>query len=166
MSTWPQCFDDSDGLIQHPQAIMSSNTSGLQAASFHQHIATPSHFDYDYDPDLNVTLIEEEQGLGSGGKNIYLWWKLALILWDLAGFLVNGLGIDMLWHGVEVNHAVYYVILQDICIAFITAVLSETLNWIFWSDDIMWYRYHGFLALVPLIFHSWAWASVAHLRFG
>lgn len=94
----------------------------------------------------------------------YFWWKLFLLLWDLLGLVVNGLGIDMLWHGVEVNHAVYFVILQDICLAFSTTMASELFNWILWSDDLMWFRFHGFLSLLPFMFHNWAWASVASLR--
>ena len=84
---------------------------------------------------------------------------------DIFGLTFNGLGIDMIWHGVEVNHAVYFVILQDLCLAFLTTLASQIFNWFFWYDDLLWFRFYGLLAMLPFIFHNWAWASVAQLRY-
>ena len=94
----------------------------------------------------------------------YFWWKAVLVLLDVFGLTFNGLGIDMIWHGVEINHAVYFVILQDLCLAFLTTLVSQIFNWFFWNDNLMWFRFYGILALLPFMFHNWAWASVAHLR--
>lgn len=103
-------------------------------------------------------------GLGFLHVTDFFWWKTFLLTWDFIGLMVNGLGIDMLWHGVEVNHAVYCLILQDICLAWVTTLVSQLFNWIFWTDDSSWFKFHGAFALLPLIFHDWSWASVAYLR--
>ena len=95
----------------------------------------------------------------------YFWWKASIIFLDIFGLTFNGLGIDMIWHGVEVNHAVYFVILQDLCLAFLTTLASQIFNWFFWYDDLLWFRFYGLLAILPFIFHNWAWASVAQLRY-
>ena len=95
----------------------------------------------------------------------YFWWKASIIFLDIFGLTFNGLGIDMIWHGVEVNHAVYFVILQDLCLAFLTTLASQIFNWFFWYDDLLWFRFYGLLAMLPFIFHNWAWASVAQLRY-
>jgi len=54
--------------------------------------------------------------------------------------------------------------LQDLCLAFITTLASQIFNWFFWYDDLLWFRFYGLLAILPFIFHNWAWASVAQLR--
>ena len=95
----------------------------------------------------------------------YFWWKASIIFLDIFGLTFNGLGIDMIWHGVEINHAVYFVILQDLCLAFVTTLVSQIFNWFFWYDDLLWFRFYGLLAILPFIFHNWAWASVAQLRY-
>ena len=95
----------------------------------------------------------------------YFWWKASIIFLDIFGLTFNGLGIDMIWHGVEVNHAVYFVILQDLCLAFVTTLASQIFNWFFWYDDLLWFRFYGLLAMLPFIFHNWAWASIAQLRY-
>ena len=43
-----------------------------------------------------------------------LFTKILLLLWDTIGLVINGLGIDFMWHGIEINHAVYSLVLQDI----------------------------------------------------
>ena len=95
----------------------------------------------------------------------YFWWKASIIFLDIFGLTFNGLGIDMIWHGVEINHAVYFVILQDLCLAFVTTLASQIFNWFFWYDDLLWFRFYGLLAMLPFVFHNWAWASIAQLRY-
>ena len=98
-------------------------------------------------------------------EDSYFWWKAILVILDIFGLTFSGLGIDMIWHGVEVNHAVYLVILQDVCLAFITTLVSQIFSWFFWNNNLSWFRFYGFLALLPIMFHNWAWASVAQLRY-
>ncbi len=117
-----------------------------------------------FEQDLNNETLSHLNEANSTYYTDYFWWKVILLVWDLIGLFINGLGIDMLWHGVEVNHAVYFVILQDICLAFGSALITETLNWFFWMDNLSWFRCHSFFSMMPFIFHNWAWASVAHLR--
>ena len=33
--------------------------------------------------------------------------KICFLLWDVSSLFFNGLGMDLMWHGIEVNHAVY-----------------------------------------------------------
>ena len=95
---------------------------------------------------------------------MYLVIKTSLVLWDLVGFVLNGLGIDLLWHRVEVNHAVYNVLLQDVVLACLTSGVSLGVSIYIWPDNLTWFRVHSLLTLLPLVFHNWAWAVVAHLR--
>ena len=115
-----------------------------------------------FEQDTNLTLASHN--VTSDTPVDFFWWKTFLLTWDFIGIMINGLGIDMLWHGVEVNHAVYCLILQDICLAWVTTLVSQLFNWIFWSDDLSWFKFHGAFAMLPLIFHDWSWASVAYLR--
>lgn len=156
-SEWPlyQCF------IDETLTSMSLNTS-------YWHMSAASNVDNSreeaalvYNDDQNGTLTNETSSFIFSD---YFWLKTTLLTWDFIGVLINGLGIDMLWHGVEINHAVYFVILQDMSIAFGSSVITEALNWLFWTNDLSWFRAHCFLAFVPFTFHNWAWASVAHLR--
>ena len=43
----------------------------------------------------------------------YFGLKTVLVIMDCIGLIMNMLGVDMLWHGVEINHAVYALLLQD-----------------------------------------------------
>ena len=94
----------------------------------------------------------------------YIAVKLLLIVWDLAGLILNGLGVDFLWHRVAVNHAVYNVLLQDVVLACLTSGLSMGITTTFWSANMTCFRVHSFLSLLPLVFHNWAWAVIAKLR--
>ena len=61
--------------------------------------------------------------------------KVLLLLWDTVGLIVNGLGIDLMWHGIEINHAVYSLVLQDIVLCWLSSFLWCMLNWIWWSTS-------------------------------
>ena len=63
--------------------------------------------------------------------------KVLLLLWDTLGLIVNGLGIDLMWHGIEINHAVYSLVLQDIVLCWLSSFLWCMLNWIWWSTSGM-----------------------------
>ena len=63
--------------------------------------------------------------------------KVLLLLWDTIGLIVNGLGIDLMWHGIEINHAVYSLVLQDIVLCWLSSFLWCMLNWIWWSTSGM-----------------------------
>ena len=60
--------------------------------------------------------------------------KVVLFLWDLSGLVVNGFGIDLMWHGIEINHAVYSLLLQDIVLCWLSSAFWCILNWIWWSS--------------------------------
>lgn len=101
-----------------------------------------------------------------GSTSYFVWWKVLLLLWDLTGLITNGLGVDMLWHGVEVNHAVYALVLQDIGLCWASSLASWIFTWLFWGpgQDESWLTLYILCAAVPLTFHDWAWSSVAYLR--
>ena len=65
--------------------------------------------------------------------------KVLLLLWDTIGLIVNGLGIDLMWHGIEINHAVYSLVLQDIVLCWLSSFLWCMLNWIWWSTSGMFW---------------------------
>ena len=90
--------------------------------------------------------------------------KTALIIIDSVGLVFNALGIDMLWHGVEVNHAVYSLLLQDVTLALFSSMMSLIINWPLWYYEEFWFKLYGFFALISLIFQDWCWAAVAYLR--
>lgn len=162
MSSWPQCTE---------KDIFENMSSGSSEPSSSQMVAAAND---------DILVFEDSvlEALGAAGLNLsssasevnqliggeYFWWKTFLLTWDFIGLLINGLGIDMLWHGVEVNHAVYALILQDICLAWISTLISSCVNWLVWADDCTWFRFHSVCGLVPILFHDWAWASVAYLR--
>ena len=91
--------------------------------------------------------------------------RVALIVLDSFGFVINTLGVDMLWHGVEVNHAVYALLLQDVVLAAFTTFLSLMFNWIYWFREEYWFIFHLVLSLLSLTFQDWCWSYVAHLRY-
>ena len=66
---------------------------------------------------LNGTNFTHEN---SSDQPMYKGLRVALIVLDSFGFVINTLGVDMLWHGVEVNHAVYALLLQDVVLAAFT----------------------------------------------
>ena len=76
--------------------------------------------------------------------------KVLLLLWDTLGLIVNGLGIDLMWHGIEINHAVYSLVLQDIVLCWLSSFLWCMLNWIWWSTSGIFY----YLQLVVTKFKS------------
>ena len=80
------------------------------------------------------------------------------------GMIINALGIDMLWHGVEINHAVYALVLQDMILALLTTMMTLMFNWSFWYYEETWFKFHGFFTMFSLIFQDWCWGSVAYLR--
>lgn len=150
-----------------PQCMINDELNSMSLAN--TSISSPFHME---DVELlgsNITTSDLVNASNSTGEPVsyysnYFWLKIFLLFFDLLGLLVNGLGIDMLWHGVEINHAVYFVILQDVCLAFGSAILTQLCHWFFWMDDLAWFQFHCFLGFLPLAFHNWAWASVAHLR--
>ena len=38
--------------------------------------------------------------------------KLIFLIWDVSGLIINGLGMDLMWYGIEVNHVVYNLVFQ------------------------------------------------------
>ena len=110
---------------------------------------------------LNGTNFTHEN---SSDQPMYKGLRVALIVLDSFGFVINTLGVDMLWHGVEVNHAVYALLLQDVVLAAFTTFLSLMFNWIYWFREEYWFIFHLVLSLLSLTFQDWCWSYVAHLR--
>ena len=91
--------------------------------------------------------------------------KLALLIWDFAGLLINGLGIDLIWHGIEVNHAVYSLVFQDIVLCWCSSALWLAGNWLWWPTSETWMFMNLIFSVLPLAFHDCAWATIAYLRY-
>ena len=90
----------------------------------------------EYDRGINATLDTSQM------DSMYpyiLFTKIILLLWDVIGLVVNGLGIDLMWHGIEINHAVYSLVLQDIVLCWLSSLLWCSLNWIWWSTSGMFW---------------------------
>ena len=117
------------------------------------------------EPDLDNFTQDDFEEFEFIGDYKYFIVKVLLIVWDFVSFVLNGFGIDLLWHRVEVNHAVYNVLLQDVVLACLTSLTSFGISGYVWADDLTWFRLHSFLTLIPLVFHQWTWAIVAHLRY-
>ena len=94
----------------------------------------------------------------------YFGLKTVLVVMDCIGLIMNTLGVDMLWHGVEINHAVYALLLQDVVLALITTSISLIFCGSLWYHDEMWFQMHVIFTLISLIFQDWCWGSVAYLR--
>ena len=94
----------------------------------------------------------------------YFGLKTVLVIMDCIGLIMNMLGVDMLWHGVEINHAVYALLLQDVVLALMTTSISLIFCGSLWYHDEMWFQMHVIFTLISLIFQDWCWGSVAYLR--
>lgn len=88
----------------------------------------------DYDTDINLNNVTMESTAIDSLYPYLLITKIILLLWDAIGLVVNGLGIDLMWHGIEINHAVYSLVLQDIVLCWLSSFLWFILNWIWWSS--------------------------------
>ena len=88
----------------------------------------------DYDTDINLNNVTMESTAMDSLYPYLLITKILLLLWDAIGLVVNGLGIDLMWHGIEINHAVYSLVLQDIVLCWLSSFLWFILNWIWWSS--------------------------------
>ena len=98
----------------------------------------------EYDRGINATLDTSQM------DSMYpyiLFTKIILLLWDVIGLVVNGLGIDLMWHGIEINHAVYSLVLQDIVLCWLSSLLWCSLNWIWWSTSGIFVHNHLFYGI-------------------
>merc|ERR1711894_633684 len=89
----------------------------------------------DDDTSINLNNITMESTAMDSLYPYLLFTKILLLLWDAIGLIVNGLGIDLMWHGIEINHAVYSLVLQDIVLCWLSSLLWCSLNWIWWSTS-------------------------------
>ena len=79
--------------------------------------------------------------------------------------IFQGLGVDMLWHGVEINHAVYSLLLQDVVLCWASSLLWWIFNWWWWRRYyVVWAQMYLLFCALPIVFHDTAWAAVAYLR--
>ena len=147
MSTWLQICLPEDEFVTMNDSNLTLNSSPLDPI-----VVEKTTFE-----DSIVSM----DGLGEWK---YMGIKLMLIIWDMVGMVLNGLGVDFLWHRVAVNHAVYNVLLQDVVLACFTSGLSIGMTSTFWTDHLTCFRVHSLLTLLPLVFHNWAWALIAQLR--
>ena len=88
----------------------------------------------DDDTSINLNNITMESTAMDSLYPYLLFTKILLLLWDAIGLIVNGLGIDLMWHGIEINHAVYSLVLQDIVLCWLSSFLWLIMNWIWWSS--------------------------------
>ena len=65
-------------------------------------------------PSLGVSAAEAGQANFISGSHFYyvIVTKLIFLIWDVSGLIINGLGIDLMWYGIEVNHVVYNLVFQ------------------------------------------------------
>ena len=147
MSTWPHICLPQDEFFTMNYSNLSIQSSSLDSGPEYRVIANVTSEDPIDSTDLKYIAI-----------------KLLLIIWDMAGLILNGLGVDFLWHRVAVNHAVYNVLLQDVVLACLTSGISMGITTTFWTDNLTCFRVHSLLSLLPLVFHNWAWAVIAKLR--
>ena len=158
MSIWPP--------VCHPDDLHIMNNSNVSLPSSFHMVETTSDDGLGpppaspVSPDLPSSPLPPEDNFYT-----YLVLKVFFLLWDGLGVLLNGLGIDLLWHRVEINHAVYSIVLHDIALAFVSSVVYFVINAFFWSNDLTWFRIHALLSLLPLVFHHWAWAIISNLRY-
>ena len=153
--------------------MMANNLSGLSISPISQpaeKVISPNTINYS-STHYSATILKDfvgHQNMSSfmitNYDSHYDGIKTALIIIDTIGLVVNGLGIDMLWHGVEVNHAVYSLLLQDVTLALFSSIMSLIVNWPLWYYEEFWFKFYGFFTLISLIFQDWCWAAVAYLR--
>ena len=101
----------------------------------------------EYDRGINATLDTSQM------DSMYpyiLFTKIILLLWDVIGLVINGLGIDLMWHGIEINHAVYSLVLQDIVLCWLSSLLWCSLNWIWWSTSGIFVYNHLFYGIFTI----------------
>ena len=97
--------------------------------------------------------------------------QIGLTLWDIVGLVFNLFGIDFFWSGIEVNHAVYNLVFQDLVLCWGSVAIWTLTGWIWWTspaDQIprpdTWLVMYLTFSLLPLLFHDCSWAWVAYLR--
>ena len=88
----------------------------------------------DYDTSKNLNNLTMDSFAMDSLYPYLLFTKILLLLLDTIGLVVNGLGIDLMWHGIEINHAVYSLVLQDIVLCWLSSFLWFVFNWIWWSS--------------------------------
>ena len=161
MSIWPPVCHPED---QHLQLVLMNNSNvslAHQSSSFHMVEATSDNLGI---PNLVPPVPPNLPNSDDIILYKYLVLKVFFLIWDVVGAFLNGLGIDLLWHRVEINHAVYSIVLHDIILALVSSVVTLVINTFFWSDDLAWFRIHALLNLLPFVFHNWAWAIISNLR--
>lgn len=71
----------------------------------------------------------------------------------------------MLWHGVEINHVIYSLLLQDVVLCWASSLLWWIFNWWWWKRScVVWAQMYLLFCALPVVFHDTAWATVAYLR--
>ena len=88
----------------------------------------------DYDTSHNLNNITMASFAMESLYPYLLFAKILLLVLDTIGLVVNGLGIDLMWSGIEINHAVYSLVLQDIVLCWLSPFLWFAFNWIWWSS--------------------------------
>ena len=88
----------------------------------------------DYDTSHNLNNITMASFAMESLYPYLLFAKILLLVLDAIGLVVNGLGIDLMWSGIEINHAVYSLVLQDIVLCWLSSFLWFAFNWIWWSS--------------------------------
>ena len=88
----------------------------------------------DYDTSHNLNNITMASFAMESLYPYLLFAKILLLVLDTIGLVVNGLGIDLMWSGIEINHAVYSLVLQDIVLCWLSSFLWFAFNWIWWSS--------------------------------
>ena len=128
----------------HPSKISKFNQMDIVEVNRNLNTITNMEFEAE-----GINLTEDKIASIDGLYPYMLCMKVLLLLWDTLGLIVNGLGIDLMWHGIEINHAVYSLVLQDIVLCWLSSFLWCMLNWIWWSTSGIFYYLqlvvtHGF----------------------
>ena len=105
----------------------------------------------DYDSNQNLNNLTMDSFTLDSLYPYLLFTKILLLLWDTIGLVVNGLGIDLMWHGIEINHAVYSLVLQDIVLCWLSSFLWFMLNWTWWSATGSIFVYNIFAILFNFV---------------
>ena len=113
--------------MQSPSNIMLSDSSFIKLTSS---LVKLSYEKYETSNNLTIST--------SSMDSLYpyiLFTKILILIWDTLGLIVNGFGIDLMWHGIEINHAVYSLVLQDLVLCWLSSLLWCILNWVWWSSS-------------------------------
>ena len=113
--------------MQSPSNIMLSDSSFIKLTSS---LFKLSYEKYETSNNLTIST--------SSMDSLYpyiLFTKILILIWDTLGLIVNGFGIDLMWHGIEINHAVYSLVLQDLVLCWLSSLLWCILNWVWWSSS-------------------------------